>query len=126
MGDQPTILIADRNAHVRGFLKRELTAEGYQVRLAENGKQVLKGVFHPDPLDLIILDPDLPDSDENILLKRLQDRIPSLPIIIHAFRSDSEFHWLLTTDAVFVEKGGKSVECLKQVVAEILNRKKSN
>ncbi len=123
MDRQYTILVADRNSHVRGFLKRELMAEGYQVQLAEDGKQVLKKVYHSDPLDLIILDPDLPDAEENILLKGLQNRIPSLPVIVHALQSEWDAYGFLPNDAVFVEKGGKSIEHLKLVVAEILHKK---
>ena len=126
MDRQYTILVADRNSRVRGFLKRELMAEGYHVQLAEDGKQVLKKVYHSDPLDLIILDPDLPDAEENILLKGLQNRIPSLPLIVHAIQSECDAYGFLPDDAVFVEKGDKSVEHLKMVVAEILSSKNSN
>ncbi len=123
MDRQYTILVADRNSRVRGFLQRELMAEGYHVQLAEDGKQVLKKVYHSDPLDLIILDPDLPDSDENVLLKGLRNRIPSLPLIVHALQSEGDAYGFLPKDAVFVEKGGRSVEHLKLVVAEILHKK---
>lgn len=126
MDRQYTILVADRNSRVRGLLKRELMAEGYHVQLAEDGKQVLKKVYHSDPLDLIILDPDLPDAEENILLKGLQNRIPSLPLIVHAIRSECDGYGFLPDDAVFVEKEDKSVENLKLIVAEILNIKNSN
>lgn len=65
-----TILIADRNRNVRKFLQREMTSAGYRVRLAENAHEVIKWTFHHDPLDLIILDPDFPDSDESRILSR--------------------------------------------------------
>ena len=101
-------------------------AEGYHVQLAENGKQVLKKAYHSGPLDLIILDPDLPDADANVLLKGLQNRIPSLPVIVHALHSERDASGFLFDDAVFVEKGDQSIEYLKLVVAEILNTKNSN
>jgi hypothetical protein len=68
----------------------------------------------------------LPDADENVLLQGLQNRIPSLPVIVHALQSEFDASGFLPNDAVFVEKGGKSVEHLKMVVAEILNIKNSN
>lgn len=37
-----TLLIADRNRNVREFLKRELIAEGYGVKVARNGQEILK------------------------------------------------------------------------------------
>lgn len=116
------ILIADRNPHVRRFLKRELEAEGYRIRLAESGVEVLKWAFHPDPLDLVILDPDLPDTGAGQLMDKLKDRIPPLKIVIHAFLSDYAVpHSTLSADA-FIEKGGNSSEALKKVILDLDRR----
>jgi DNA-binding NtrC family response regulator len=120
MKEKFTILVADRNSHVRGLIKRELMEEGYRIRLAENGREVLKWAFHPDPLDLVILDPDLPDVDEACLFKKLNDRIPMLPIIIHSFRADFTRSSFDHNHAVFVEKQGNSIENLKKIVHDFL------
>ena len=116
------ILIADRNPHVREFLKREMTAAGYRVRLAETGKEVLKWAYQHEPLDLLILDPDLPDTDETSLFEKLEDRIPILPVVIHSFLPDDTNHAAGLRGAVFVEKSGNSIEHLKKVMLEILQR----
>jgi DNA-binding NtrC family response regulator len=118
-----TILIADRNHHVLEFLKREMTQEGFKVLQAEKGKEVIHIIFHCLPLDLVILDPDLPDMEETGLLKKIGTRIPPLPIIIHAFDSEEINYFLYLKQAVFVEKDGRSIEKLKQVVSEIVNLK---
>ena len=123
MNKQHTILIADRNSHVRGFLKRELTAEGYDIRLAKCGLEVLKWAYRLEPLDLIILDLDLPDIDEQSLFSKLNDRIPVLPIVIHAFQPEGAKSAVEYEYAVFVEKGGNSIEKLKKVVNDILSGK---
>jgi DNA-binding NtrC family response regulator len=112
------ILIADRNLHVRNLLKREMVAEGYGVRLAENGRDVLKWSYDPGPIDLLVLDPDLPDIDECALFSRLADRIPALPMVIHTFLSDYTVPSGISGTVAYVEKGGSSIEGLKQVVAE--------
>jgi len=117
-----TLLIADRNPHIRELLKREMVAEGYRVRLAENGRDVLKWSYDSDPLDFLILDPDLPDIDESALFARLADRIPALPMVIHTLRSDYTVPKRVSGTVAFVEKGGGSVEKLKQVVANFLNK----
>lgn len=113
------LLIADRNPHVREFLKRELKAEGYRIRLAENGQEVLKGLYRYE-VDLLILDPDLPGAEESCLLKKIQNRIPCLPVVIHTFLSD----YIPDTfeAAALVEKKGNSVESLKQVLSDILKK----
>jgi DNA-binding NtrC family response regulator len=120
------ILVADRNQHVREFLKRELMAEGYGVRLAKNVQEVLKKVYHTETLDLLILDPDLPGTDKLALLKKLQNRIPALPVVVHTYLSDYNDYTNELSKLAFVEKCGSSVESLKKMVHEILRKHKTN
>jgi len=115
-----TLLIADRNRNVREFLKRELTAEGYRVKVAKNGQEVLKWAYHQGPLDLLILDVDLPDASEIPVLETLADRIPALPVVVHSFSSDYSNHLSYAGITAFVEKTGNSVEQLKKVVFNVL------
>ena len=122
-GNKFTILIADRNPNVRGFLKREMMAVGYMVRLAKDSREVLKWVFGQAPLDLLILDLDLPDADEVKLFEQLNDRIPQLPLVLHSFQTDHANYPETLITAVFVEKKGNSVEHLKKVVSKMLNRR---
>ncbi|MBW2615230.1 MAG: response regulator [Deltaproteobacteria bacterium] len=124
-----TILIADRNRHVRELLKREMMAEGYRVRLAKNGREVLEQAYHHEPLDLLILDLDLPDAGEVAILESIEDRIPTLPVVVHSFLSDSANNRAVLSTAVFVEKKGSSIETLKKVAFEVLhnsNPKRTN
>ena len=121
MGKNYSILVADRNRHVRDYLKRELAAEGYRVRLAKNGREVLHWVFHEDPLDLVILDPNLSDERDLKVFEKILDRIPELPVIVHGFFPD--FPPPLTADGEvsFVEKRGGSIEELKRTVVKMLH-----
>jgi len=80
-----TLLIADRNPNVRTFLQREMPAAGYRTLLAENAREVIKLAFQGDTLDMIILDPDLPDADVTHTLEHLMDRIPVLPIVVRTY-----------------------------------------
>jgi DNA-binding NtrC family response regulator len=120
MKEQFTILIADRNSHVRKFLQREMTAAGYQVHLAESAGQVLKCAFRHEPLDLVIMDPDLPGAEDTNLLQRLLDRVPALPVIVHSYPAEFANAEMHPGKVVFVEKRGSSIERLKQVVQETL------
>lgn len=119
MAKKFTLLIADRNRHVREFLKRELIAEGYRVKVAKNGQEVLKWAYHQAPLDLLILDMDLPDASEIPVLEIIADRIPVLPVVIHSFSSDYCNHLSYPGITAFVEKSGNSVEKLKKVVSNV-------
>ena len=116
-----SILIADRNPHVRRLLERELKADGYQVRVADNGREVLEWAYRLQPLDLIILDLDLPDIDEQTLFGNLQDRIPVLPIIIHSFQPEGIKLSVNYRHVVFVEKGENSIEKLKKAASDIFD-----
>lgn len=120
MKKQTTILIADRNPHVREFLKREMASEGYTVRLAKNAQEVHDRIYQSEDLDLVILDPDLPGKDKTTVLTEIQDRVPSLPLVLHMFASENNTDDILPADAVYVEKSGTSILYLKQIVADLL------
>ena len=110
-----TLLIADRNRNVRNLLQREMTSAGYRVCLAENAHEIIKWAFHQDPLDLIILDPDLPDGDDSRILDVVLDRIPAVPVIVHTHISDFKhelkagrnlFLWKKEASVLSIETGG--------------------
>jgi DNA-binding response OmpR family regulator len=74
VADQFTIFIADRNRHVRDFLRRELAAEGYRVELAKDGREALRMLEVNELPDLLILDLEIPYVSGLEILKQLQDR----------------------------------------------------
>ncbi len=123
MKAEKTILIADRNPHVREFLRRELSVADYHVRLAENGKDLLSVIYEDIGIRLVILDPDFPDTDRQGLLDKLQNRLPLLPVILHTYASDCDGLNLaeMFSLAVIIEKSGDSVEQLKKAVFDILD-----
>lgn len=114
------ILIGERNPHIREFLKREMVTEGYNVQLAKNGREVLSLIYSPMPIDLLIIDLDLPGVNELNLLKCLEDRIPVLPFVIHSYPSDDLESSSKLRTAMFVPKKGSSSETLKDVIRDLL------
>ena len=119
MPDGFTVLITDRNRHVRNFLRRELSAEGYQVEVAADGRDLLRKVSIADPPDLLILDLEIPYSGGPAILKRLRRAKSGLPVIIHGFATDDTSHPAVQQTAAFVEKMGNT-DRLKAAVLEIL------
>jgi CheY-like chemotaxis protein len=113
------ILIADRNRHVRDFLRRELLAEGYQVDAARDGREVLQMLNGQNQPDLLILDLELPYVTELKVLELLQEKLPSLPVVIHSFLPEAESH--LPEATTFLEKR-EDTNLLKEVVAELLGK----
>ncbi len=116
-----TILIADRNPHVREFLKRELVADGYRVKLAKNGREVLSRLGSQQGVDLLVLDLDLPHAGDLAILDEIRGLIPSLPVVVHTFLPEYTGHSATLSNAALVEKEGNSVDRLKDVISEVLN-----
>jgi len=115
------ILIADRNRHVRDFLRRELTAEGYRVEVAADGREILHRINGNDPPHLLILDLEIPYLDEPELWDRLKDRQPPLPLVIHTLLPQYPTNLALPLAAAFLEKKG-DMDLLKTVVAEVIDK----
>ena len=119
------ILIADRNPHVRELLRREMILEGYRIKLAKTGREVIQYTLGQESFDLLIMDPDFPDTDEWLLLKKLEEHIPALPVVFHSFLSGNDKQKDILTSVTFVEKKGRSIDHLKKIVAEILEKQKN-
>jgi DNA-binding response OmpR family regulator len=120
--DRPfTILIADKNRHVRDFLRRELGAEGYRVRLAKDGRRLLMMIHLEDPPDLVILDPEIPYSGELEILEQIHAKTPPVPLIIHTFLTEYANNPLIGEWGIFVEKRG-NIDHLKAAVSKMLKK----
>ncbi|WP_319409686.1 response regulator [uncultured Desulfosarcina sp.] len=120
MENAKEILIADRNPHIRGFLKRELSACGYNVRLAENGKELMKLIYSRIRIDLLVLDPDFPGVDPNVMARKIVDRVPQLPVVLYCIRGADDLSDFIAGNVFHVEKNGQSIEILKEVIHAIL------
>lgn len=117
-----TVLIADRNPNVRDFLKREMIAENYRVIVADDAKTLLKIAFESPPVDLVIVDPDLPDMEASEIIKKLNSRWPPLPVVIHALPEEEIDYRGLPTE-FFVEKGSRSIEIIKRIIHEMITER---
>jgi CheY-like chemotaxis protein len=121
VADMYKILITDRNRHVRDFLRRELAAEGYQVEMAADGREVLSRINGNDPPQLLILDLEIPYLDEPGLWDRLRDCQPPLPLVIHTLLPEYPTRKTCPIAAAFLEKRGDTDQ-LKAVVAEVIGK----
>jgi DNA-binding NtrC family response regulator len=115
------ILIADRNRHVRDFLRRELTAEGYLVEVARDGREVMAKIDGDQPPHLLILDLEIPYLDEQDLWCRLGASHPPLPVVVHTFLPEYPTHLAVPQAAAFLEKK-EDTDQLKAVVAEVIGK----
>jgi len=113
------ILVADRNRHVRDFLRRELTAEGYLVLVAKDGREVQEFLQGRTPPDLIILDPEIPFLEVLAAPETPQEDKPRIPMILHFFGEDQVLGTRLAGVVACLEKSADPAR-LKQLLAEVL------
>src|SRR5215217_2967601 len=82
-----TILIIDDDRDMCLLLKRFLTRHGYEVLEAYNGKKALELLETTEP-SLVMCDFRLEDMEVNILLGKIKEKYPHLPVIIITGYSD--------------------------------------
>jgi CheY-like chemotaxis protein len=80
MADKPTVLIVDDDPFIREELRDALTAWGYAVVEAANGKEGLAAVGEAAP-DLVLTDIMMPEMDGIELILKLRAAHPNLRIV---------------------------------------------
>jgi CheY-like chemotaxis protein len=122
MSNQFTILIADRNRHVRDFLRREFMADGYGVVLAGDDRELLSIIEAAEPPDLLIVDLEMPCSGGLEAIETLLARNPLLPVVVHTFLTEEAAQEVCERAAAFLEKRGNNIDHLKETVVTVLRR----
>ena len=77
----PLVLVVDDDARVREFMRINLELEGYSVREADGGEAALRVIEDQAP-DLVLLDVVMPGVDGWQLLRQLEERHGSIPVIM--------------------------------------------
>ncbi len=120
MAESNRILIADRNPHIRDFLRRELAACGYHIIHVQNGKELLKLIYSRSRIDLLVLDPEVPGLESIEMAHKIVDRIPQLPVVLFYTRGNDDISDYTAQNVILVEKNGQSIDILKAVIQDIL------
>jgi len=97
------ILLVDDDPTVRDSLNDVLVAEGYLVILAENGQQALD-IAARLPVDLAVLDLNMPVKNGWDTFERLTADYPLIPIIIATARPNQLFTALNAGAGALLEK----------------------
>jgi DNA-binding response OmpR family regulator len=86
------ILVIDDNPDIIELIRHVLSAEGYDVILARDGRQALQVAVAEQP-DLVVCDVNLPGMNGWEVCRRIKDQlhVPVLQLTVRAERADYEF-----------------------------------
>ena len=79
--ERKQVLIVDDEPNLRKILSAQLTRDGYDAMMAEDGEQGL-ALLKDHHIDLVITDLKMPKVDGMTLLKRALELEPDLPIVV--------------------------------------------
>ena len=78
-----TVLVVDDEPRLADVVRMNLEVEGYRVLTAANGHEAIGHLTRPlAPIDVAVLDVDLPDVDGVALCARLRELYPTLPVLV--------------------------------------------
>ncbi len=80
-----SILIADDERRIAGFLEKGLRAAGFATRIASDGREAL-ALALTDEFDLMLLDVNMPEMDGFQVLEHVRGSGSTLPIIMLTVR----------------------------------------
>ncbi len=81
IGNQKQILIADDEPNLRRVLGAQLSRDGHEVHLVEDGRQALD-CLRDNHIDLLITDLRMPQLDGMEVLRKALELEPSLPVVM--------------------------------------------
>ena len=120
METQTKILITDRNRGIRHFLMRELEKAGFGVEAANTAYEVVAAIYREESPDLLILDPDIVTGEESLMVEKLKNRLPNIPVILHVFPNEHAPLPSVYDASATVAKSARSAELLIRAIGEIL------
>ena len=111
------ILLVEDELLIRLMLAEELEAEGFEVRVAEDGDRAAELIVDPTTaFSLLVTDIHMPGRLDGLGVARLmRERHPMVPVIYTTGRPDAVGEARLGADAVLVEKPFTPSELLAQV-----------
>jgi two-component system phosphate regulon response regulator PhoB len=112
-----TILLADDERGIRLFCKQELEAEGFRVKLAQDGEEAAS-VIEEDQIDVVVLDEHMPRCSGLEAAKYIKSRYPRLPVILFSLDPDYDRYRSVFVDRTVAKT--ENLNSLKTAIAGLL------
>ncbi len=116
------VLVADDDENLRTLYGEDLKDEGYQVILAQNGREVIEAVERV-PIDLIILDIVMPVMDGIEALGRIIARHKDIPVILYSAYPHYKDNFMSWAADAYLMKSSDLSE-LKEMVRHLLQKER--
>jgi DNA-binding response OmpR family regulator len=113
------VLLVEDESNQRLLYERELTKEGYEVVLAEDGKEALDKLREQRP-DLVVLDLCMPGMDGIETLGKVLSRDNTIPVILHTAYSSYKDNFMTWSADAYVVKSADLGE-LKAKIRDVLS-----
>jgi len=84
------VLIVDDDEHIRVIVSKLVEHAGYRTLTAPGGAEALAHLVTGEPVDLIILDIDMPGMNGFEVLKRARDKGVTAPVVMLTARTKDE------------------------------------
>ena len=97
-----TVILANRNRHVRELLAREFSREGFCVKSCGLGREAAS--LAASGGDLLVVDSELPDMDPLSVIRQARRTRPVLPVAVHAHGAEEATVCLREPLVFFVPK----------------------
>ena len=114
------ILVVDDEENIRLLYKEELTEEGYDVVLAENGYKALDIARNTD-VDVVVLDIKMPKIDGIETLRQLKEEKRDLPVILCSAYGEYKQDFSTWASDEYIVKTADLTE-LKAVIRNLLEK----
>ena len=116
-----TILVVDNNEGVCAFIEVALRQHGFVVFVASSGRKAIK-LFRAKPIDIVLMDIEMPDLNGPETLKMLQTIRPDVPCFFMTASSPLTKEHLAGAIDVF-EKPFRNFLEVVSVFSEILGKR---
>ena len=109
------LLIVDDEPNLRTLYQAEFTQAGYEVVLAESGREAIEKVGEDKP-DLVIMDIRMPGMDGIESMGKILSRDNQLPVIINSAYSHYKENFMSWSADAYVVKSSDLSELIEKVV----------
>ena len=117
--ENKTILVVDDDESQRFLCQEILADEGYNVIVAENGKEALRIVEEENP-DLVVLDIVMPEMDGLETLPQILRKHRKMPLILKTAHSEYLEDFMTWAADAYVIKSS-DLSQLKETIKELLS-----